>query len=151
MLTTINTQILAALGADLGTFDLTGQVQRGRYFAPPADYDAFIGFGSPEVESEQGPTIGQFLRTITYQIDCWASVTDDTAAELTERGELLADEVLAALENARFDVTNSPGLYDMRTFVAESAVLDMDMEGMPVGWARAVIMLEVRYAVDRGL
>lgn len=126
-------------------------LQRGRYAEPPGNFGVFIGVSSPDFTSEQGPTIRQYLRRGTVQIDGWGTVTDDTTANRSERGELLAEEIIAALETARVDNTYVGGLFDLREISAEGITLDGDFDPVPQGYCRCVIQFHFAYARDTGL
>lgn len=153
MISTISTQIITALSRDLGPCDLTdaGKVLRGRFADPPANFDAFVGICSPTVSSEQGPEIRRFLRRLSYQIDGWVSVEEDTTWARAVRGEALADGIMTALENARFDNAYAGGLFDCRDFVCGSNNFEADFDPVPRHYARIVVTLELSYSVDRGL
>lgn len=155
VISTVMTQIVTALSASMvGTgldLSVAGKVKRGRYADPPAGFDAFIGVCSPEVASEQGPTIRQYLRTLTIQIDSWASLEQETTEHRAIRGELLMDDILTVLEAARVNPTYAGGLYDCRDFVASGVNLEGDFDPTPRGYARSVITLVLSYAVDQGL
>lgn len=130
---------------------LPGYVARGRYAMPPAGYPYFVGICSPEVSSEQGNTIRQFVRTCTFQIDGWTACEEDTTSSRAQQGEQFTTDIMEALENARFDPTYGGGLFDCREFVCSSINLEGDFDPAPQGYARIVITLVLSYSIDRGL
>lgn len=146
----ITTAIVAALQADLGTFDLSGTdaVKLGDYAAPPASVP-FAAVLPPSVRSD--PSQGRarwFVRTVTYTIRLWGSSTVDDPGNRTARATLLMDEAITAIESARR--TGSNMLYRCVTFNVAGAVLDRAPANAAGQFAMAELQIELTYRRTTG-
>lgn len=142
-LSAIVTAALAALAADLGTFDLsaTDQVKEGAYDRPPGSV-AFACITPPELSSsEPQAQDAWYLETYTCEVRLWVPFTADTTGNRSARGRLVADEAKAALDLAR---AAGGALFKCVTYRCESTVPEPGAT-TSTSWVNAVLTLEFSF------
>ena len=133
--------IVTALNADLGVNDLsgTGAVRRGGYDDPPRF--PFAAVGTPDVKSEQGPTMHEYSRRVSLDVVVWAAGASLDLDARVIATEALADELLVALEAARATTANA--LYNAHEFAVEA----LNLPGAPGD--PLIVVLTVAFAFLR--
>lgn len=102
-LAAVTAAIVAALAANLGTFDLsaTDQVKVGTYTSPPGSV-AFAAIVPPRQTSSVGQMRNTaYLETYEIEVRLWAPVTASTTGDQASRAALIAAEAKKALDLAR--------------------------------------------------
>lgn len=143
----ISAAIRDCLTGEVGGFAF-GEVGRGRHGVVPPRIP-WLEVSAPGIRSEQGPTMGQYTRTLVYEVQAWAQVDTGGLTERTETSERLADALLDALERER--LTPASPLYSLNTFEASSVSLDAAADPVPTQAAYAMVVLEVTYRRRTGL
>ena len=149
-LANVGLSIVAALSADLGTYDFsgTGAVLRGRYAEPPGGRARFIGVASPSFASIAGPPLRKYERTLVYDLWAWAAYDGRDANASTIAGELLLQEIVDALDDAHADPTST--MYGLREYACQGAVLDSDIDPVPQRYASCVVQVSCKYGRTAG-
>lgn len=149
-LSAIQTAILAALAADLGTFDLSAadQVKEGTYAQPPGSV-AFAGVTPPTLTGSEPQALDTwYLETHTCEVRLWVPFTADTTGNRASRGRLAADEAKAALDTARATLGNA--LWKCVTYRCESSAPEPAAATLPSTWSHAVLTLEFSFRRQSG-
>ena len=149
-LTAIQAAIVAALAADLGTFDLsaTDQVKEGTYQMPPGS-TAFAAVEPIAVtDSEPQGRARWFRRRALVTIRLWAPYTAETTGDRAARARLLLHEAAAALDAARRVGTNA--LYRCQRFLIRSAQPDPAAANAPSTWASGALVVELTFLSTSG-
>lgn len=107
--------VRAALTAELGT----GHVGMPVVGQPPVY--PYAGVAVPQLSSEEGPTMGRYMRTAVYQIRAWGQTSDLDPESLAIAAETLADRLHNSLERARLNTQSK--LYAIPSFALRSALL----------------------------
>lgn len=147
-LSAVVTAVLAALAADLGTFDLsaTDQVKEGTYVGPPGSV-AFACLTPPALTDSEPQAIGAwYLETYTSEIRLWVPYTADTTDNRAQRGRLVADEAKAALEVVR---AAGGALFKCVAFRCESTNPEPGAS-LSASWVHAVLTLEFSFRRQSG-
>lgn len=125
------------------TVDLAGgvRVRKGMYLAPPEL--PFACVAPPEVLVEPGRArYGLWEHTARYRVRCWAPVLEDELDARVDRATAIAEELVAAVEDATVD--RDSFLYGLDSFRI-AAQIDPVVDSMPVACASAELLVEIRY------
>lgn len=142
----IGVGLVDALRAD-SRFQEPGRVQRGRFAIPPVRPFACVSV--PGMQSEQGPTMGKYTRTLVYDIMAWDCPPTVTTHDASVAAEALAHAVHSALETARLSPA-SP-LYRLREFSVRTATLIGGEAHIPAGEVFAICVVECKFVRRTGL
>lgn len=140
--------LLAALAADHGTFDLSGddQVQQGTFDKPPVSraFAALVppGRSSPAVPQGRGPD--WYVESYRAEIRLWAPVTRSDTEDRADRWRLLAAEIVQTLDTLH---TTRDGNALARCRTWRVAAEDPETAGANVvpGWAHGRITIEFTF------
>lgn len=146
----IGSAIVTALQAAHSGLDLSGtdRVKRGRYSQPPVA-PPFACLSAAGVQSEGGPLLTHWTRTLTYDVLVWVPVTTIALEERVEAAEAAAHTLIAALDTARS--STSSVLYRCWTYTVRLGSLDADVDAHPHGAALVMLEIELSYATPSGL
>lgn len=149
-LSAIQTAILAALAADLGTFDLSAadQVKEGTYAGPLGSL-AFACVTPPKLAASEPQALDAwYLETHTCDVRLWVPFTTDTTGNRAARGRLVADEAKAALDIAR--ATLGSALWKCVTYRCDSTVPEPAVSSVTHTWVHATLTLEFSFRRENG-
>lgn len=127
---------------------LAGRVHRGRYgINPPST--PYAAVSAPGVQSVQGSTMGQYTRTLVYDLVVWAQASRSELDTRVDESEALLNAVVTALEVERADPAST--LYRLSTWRVRSGVLDALADPVPANGTNAFVTVECSYRRARGL
>lgn len=146
-LAAIQSALLTALTADLGTFDLSGndQVKVGVYEAPPVAGVPFLAVGPFKMTGSECQTQAMlwYKETHTVTVAGWAPVTDSQTATQEARGRLLQSETQAAIDTARGTAGN--GLWKCVDFEVQTVEPGAVSAKMPMNWGRFELFIRFSF------
>jgi hypothetical protein len=151
-LTEVTAALLAAIAADLGTFDLsaTDAVQEGWYALPPASAPfACVYLPSDAVESIPVARERWFNVTAVYTVTAWAPFTAETSGNRQQRASLLADEIKTAIETARRTAGNN--LVKLTQMSVGAVDIQAGAESMEPGFPTATFKIAVKFRRSAGV
>ena len=142
-LSEIHDAIVGVVAQTHRTVDLAGgvRVRKGMYLAPPEL--PFACVAQPEVLVEPGRARNQIWEhTARYRVRCWATVVEDDLDARVDRVTAIAEELVAAIEDATVDRDNF--LYCVDS-VRVAAQIDPVVDSLPAACASAELLVDVRY------
>ena len=148
VVTTIRQGIVTAISAVVAgsTYHntLTGgdQVKHGIYAAPARTGIPCVMVGRGRIASQHGGPLGQYTRTCTFQVVCWAPHTTEDPDAKISAAEALAQDVTIAIEAA----VNAVG-GTLHEYTTAAIVEDADFDGsegdIAAQWGVAALSVSV--------
>jgi hypothetical protein len=135
--------LVSVLGQTHTTVDLAGgvRVRKGTYLAPPEL--PFCCVSAPEILVEPGRARnGLWEHTARYRVRCWVPVLEDDLDSRVAGATAIAEELVAAVEDATVD--RDSFLYGLDAYRV-AAQIDPVVDSLPVACASAELLVEIRY------